>query len=96
MLDPEEGIRFRGYTIPECKEKLPTAIPGGEPLPEGMLWLLLTGDIPNAEQVAQLSSDLRKRSILPSYVKAVLDAMPPKHTPYDTIHTGYSGFADFQ
>ena len=22
-LDPEEGIRFRGYTIPECLEKLP-------------------------------------------------------------------------
>jgi len=81
LLDPEEGIRFRGYTIPECKKKLPTAIPGGEPLPEGMLWLLMTGEIPNAEQVAQLSSDLRKRSVLPSHVKNVLDAMPPSAHP---------------
>jgi citrate synthase len=23
LLDPEEGIRFRGYSIPECQQKLP-------------------------------------------------------------------------
>ncbi len=45
LLDPEEGIRFRGYSIPELQEKLPAAKPGGEPLPEGLLWLLLTGDV---------------------------------------------------
>ncbi len=27
------------------QEKLPAAIEGGEPLPEGLLWLLLTGDV---------------------------------------------------
>ena len=27
-LDPAEGIRFRGYTIPELQEKLPTAFAG--------------------------------------------------------------------
>ena len=43
LLDPEEGIRFRGYSIPELQAKLPAAKPGGEPLPEGLLWLLLTG-----------------------------------------------------
>lgn len=76
LLDPEEGIRFRGYTIPECQQKLPTAVEGGEPLPEGMLWLLMTGEIPTAEQVSQLSVDLRKRSALPPHVARVLDAMP--------------------
>jgi citrate synthase len=50
-LDSEEGIRFRGYTIPELQEKLPTYPGGEEPLPEGLLWLLLTGDIPTADQV---------------------------------------------
>jgi citrate synthase len=25
LLDPVEGIRFRGLTIPECQEKLPKA-----------------------------------------------------------------------
>ena len=29
VLDPDEGIRFRGFTIPECQEKLPKA-PGGK------------------------------------------------------------------
>jgi citrate synthase len=35
VLDAEEGIRFRGKTIPECQELLPTAPGGKEPLPEG-------------------------------------------------------------
>ena len=35
VLDPDEGIRFRGYTIPECQELLPKAPGGEEPLPEG-------------------------------------------------------------
>lgn len=37
VLDSEEGIRFRGKTIPECQELLPKAPGGNEPLPEGEL-----------------------------------------------------------
>ena len=52
LLDPAEGIRFRGYTIPELQKILPAARGGGEePLPEGLMWLLLTGDVPTADQV---------------------------------------------
>ncbi len=40
-----QGIRFRGLSIPECQKKLPAAIKGGEPLPEGLLWLLVTGEV---------------------------------------------------
>ncbi|KAJ0792790.1 putative citrate synthase [Helianthus annuus] len=47
LLDPDEGIRFRGLSIPECQKVLPAAKPGGEPLPEGLLWLLLTGKVDN-------------------------------------------------
>lgn len=32
-------------SIPECQKVLPAAKPGGEPLPEGLLWLLLTGKV---------------------------------------------------
>ena len=35
-LDPNEGIRFRGCTIPELRERLPRAEGGEEPLPEGL------------------------------------------------------------
>lgn len=51
VLDPEEGIRFRGYSIPECQKLLPKAKGGQEPLPEGLFWLLITGDIPTEAQV---------------------------------------------
>lgn len=51
VLDPEEGIRFRGLSIPECQKVLPKADGGEEPLPEGLFWLLITGDVPSKEQV---------------------------------------------
>jgi citrate synthase len=41
VLDKNEGIRFRGYTIPECQSLLPKAPGGEEPLPEGLFWLLV-------------------------------------------------------
>ena len=44
----------RGHTIPELQEKLPAAQPGGEPIPEGLLWLLLTGEVRNAGAWARL------------------------------------------
>jgi len=40
-----QGIRFRDLSIPECQKLLPAAKPEGEPLPEGLLWLLLTGKV---------------------------------------------------
>lgn len=43
VLDSEEGIRFRGKTIPECQELLPKAPGGKEPLPEGMEYLEMNG-----------------------------------------------------
>jgi|TARA_B110000977_G_scaffold142580_2_gene180952 citrate synthase len=78
LLDAEEGIRFRGHTIPDLQKLLPTAIPGGEPLPEGLLWLLLTGDVPTEAQVKCLSKELQSRSQVPQHVYDVLKALP-KH-----------------
>jgi len=76
VLDAEEGIRFRGYTIPECQELLPKAPGGQEPLPEGLFWLLLTGDIPTEEQVRGLSADWAARAELPSHVVTMLNNFP--------------------
>ena len=48
-LDPFEGIRFRGRTIPETFDALP-AVEGQEyPNVEGFWYYLMTGDIPTAE-----------------------------------------------
>jgi citrate synthase len=76
LLDAEEGIRFRGYTIPELQEKLPKAGAGGEPKPEGLIWLLLTGDIPTEDQVKELTADLHARSALPAHVEPMIRAFP--------------------
>merc|ERR1711981_1071793 len=76
VLDPEEGIRFRGYTIPECQELLPKAPGGEEPLPEGLFWLLLTGEVPTEEQVRGLSAEWASRAELPSHVVTLLNNLP--------------------
>jgi len=76
VLDPMEGIRFRGYTIPECQELLPHAEGGEEPLPEGIFWLLLTGEVPTKAQVDALSAEWVDRAELPNHVVNMLKNFP--------------------
>ncbi|HQW11504.1 MAG TPA: citrate (Si)-synthase [Saprospiraceae bacterium] len=76
LLDPAEGIRFRGYSIPELIVALPKALGDTEPLPEGLFWLMVTGEIPSAEQVQWLSKEWAGRSGLDQAVTDVLDALP--------------------
>lgn len=88
LLDPDEGIRFRGYTIPECQKVLPAAIFGGEPLPEGMLWLLLTGKVPTMEQVSALAKELQSRAKVPDHAFKVIDSLPETAHPMTQFTTG--------
>ena len=75
-LDPLEGIRFRGYTIPEALERLPK-VPGSEmPYVEGHVYLLLTGDIPTKDEVVEVAEEFKKRALVPQYVIDILRAMP--------------------
>jgi citrate synthase len=79
LLDAEEGIRFRGYTIPELQAKLPTYTGKegqGEPLPEALLWLLLTGEVPTVEQTKGLTNELHSRAKLPDHVEPMIRAFP--------------------
>jgi citrate synthase len=73
----EEGIRFRGKTIPECQEQLPKAAGGSEPLPEALFWLLVTGEEPTQDQVTKLSRDWAARSGIPGFIEEILDRCPP-------------------
>jgi citrate synthase len=77
VLDSEEGIRFRGRTIPDCQKQLPKAAGGEEPLPEGIWWLLCTGDIPTTEQVTAVSKEWAGRADIPDHVAVMLDNFPP-------------------
>jgi citrate synthase len=76
VLDSDEGIRFRGFSIPECQELLPRAIPKGEPIPEGLFWLLVTGDVPSDEQAQALSKEWASRADLPAHVVSMLNNFP--------------------
>ena len=76
LLDSNEGIRFRGYSIPELREKLPKAEGGNEPLPEGLFYLMLVGDIPSHEDVDHISATWARRSHVPNHVFAVIEALP--------------------
>src|SRR5215208_80064 len=67
-LDPQEGIRFRGKTIPETFAALPKAAGGDQPLVEGFFWFLLTGDVPSVDQAMQVKEDWKARSKVPEYV----------------------------
>lgn len=75
-LDPMEGIRFRGYTIPETLQKLPRAAGAEMPYVEGHLFLLLTGQIPTKDEVNEVIEDLKKRGRVPQYIWDMLRAMP--------------------
>ena len=75
-LDPQEGIRFRGFTIPETLEKLPK-VPGSDmPYVEGFLYLLLTGDLPTKADAEEVAAEFKARARVPRYVFDVLRAMP--------------------
>jgi len=75
-LDPFEGIRFRGYTIPEVLEKLPKPAGAEYPTVESFFYLLLTGDIPTEAEANEIGEEFRSRSKVPQYVFDVLNAMP--------------------
>lgn len=85
LLDENEGIRFRGKTIPELQEALPGvnrgALDKGEPTPEATLWFLMTGEVPTAEEVAFITEDLHKRSALPKHVVDILKSFPKNMHP---------------
>lgn len=52
LLDSEEGIRFRGLTIPECQQKLTKAKGGSEPLVREGRSRRFTAHAPTARGVA--------------------------------------------
>lgn len=76
LLDADQGIRFRGYSIPELEVELPKGPGGLQPLPEAIFWLMLTGEIPTYEETTWLSQEWARRAQLPDYVYKILNNFP--------------------
>src|SRR5512140_1024289 len=76
-VPPYKGLIIRGTPIARLTDRLP----------EEVLWLLLTGELPNAEELADLQADLKSRAAVPDYVWAVLAAMPADSHPMVMLST---------
>ena len=81
LLDAQEGIRFRGYSIPELQQKLPKAQGGTEPLPEGLFHLMLMGELPTEDDVHEITANWQRRSHVPNHVFAAIEALPKDSHP---------------
>lgn len=87
-LDPQEGIRFRGKTIPETFAALPKAKGSKYPTVESFWFFLLTGDVPTDAQVAEVMAEWKKRQVVPSYVWDAIRALPRDSHPMVMLSVG--------
>ena len=92
-LDPNTGITYRGYTIPEIQQILPKVRPEGEPLSEGLFYLFLLNEIPTKAEVDALSKEWVRRSELPEHVIEIMDAMPLTSKPMTQFSTAILAMA---
>jgi citrate synthase len=88
LLDANEGIRFRGYSIPELQAKLPKAVDGDEPMPEALFHLMLMGELPSQEEADYITSVLQRRSHVPNYVFDTIEALPVSSHPMTMFVVG--------
>ena len=80
-VDPAEGIRFRGMTIPEVLKSLPKPRGGTMPMVGGLYYLLIVGEVPTKEQALEVEAEWAKRSAVPEYVFKMVKTMPKETHP---------------
>jgi citrate synthase len=81
FVDPAEGIRFRGMSIPEVLKALPRPDGADMPYVGGLYYLLMVGEVPGKAQAEEVEADWAKRASVPAYVFDVLRAMPKETHP---------------
>jgi len=86
-VDPTEGIRFRGFTIPELLEVLPKPKDGDMPLIGGLYYLLVIGEVPTYEQAMEVEDEWKKRGEVPSYIFDLIRAFPQEVHPMTLFAT---------
>jgi citrate synthase len=76
-VDQDSGLIVRGRPIADLTEKLP----------EEIFFLLLTGELPDKDELESLQEELRTRGKVPDYVWKVLEAMPSDSHPMAMFNT---------
>ncbi len=88
VVDPYEGVRLRGYTVPEVLQLLPK-VPGAEyPLLGGLYYLLMVDELPTLEDALAVEAEWRTRNQIPAHVYNVLKTMPPDTHPMTLLSQG--------
>ena len=77
VVEPDKGLIIRGHPLLEIKHLWP----------EEILFLLLTGEMPDEQAKAALQQDYDKRAAVPEYVWDVLEVMPPDSHPMCMLDT---------
>lgn len=75
-LDAMTGIKYQGIALGETCKILPTAKGMEAPLPEGAMWLLLTGEVPKGDHVQAMTAEMHAREEIPAHVWATIDTLP--------------------
>jgi len=75
-LNPESGITYRGKDLFTIRKEGPKSVPGGQPIPEGALWLLLTGEFPSESEITAFKEDIFKRGELTNQEETLIKAFP--------------------
>jgi citrate synthase len=81
FVDPAQGIRFRGMSIPEVLAALPKPDGAEMPYVGGLYYLLMVGQVPDKAQAEAVEADWAQRANVPAYVFDVLRAMPKETHP---------------
>ena len=77
VVEPDKGLIIRGMPILKLKDKLP----------EEIFWLLITGELPSADELKGLQKELKEHGEVPGYVWKVLKAMPKTSHPMAMLDT---------
>lgn len=75
-LDAMDGIFYRGTKLMDIRENAPKTVPGGEPIPEGVLWLLLTGEMPSESEISGFKEEMHRRGELSAEEERMIKSFP--------------------
>ncbi|CAN5229396.1 citrate synthase [soil metagenome] len=85
-VDPNAGLMYRGYDIHEMAKQANF---------EEVAYLLLKGDLPDAQQLMDFGKEIAAQRELPKPVLEMLRLLPKTMHPMDVLRTGVSMLAAF-
>lgn len=78
VVPPDKGLIIRGIELDNLRDKMP----------EEIIWLLLTGELPNKEELDDLIKEIGLRKGVPDYVWTTLEALPKDSHPMVMLSAG--------